>query len=312
MLTAFIKYKWPKILLIFLTIYALFAGCSKSEPKQSPKATKPKVIEKSVELPKLVTPKPLESLLQPLPALPTPTEALIPGANTPEYVIIQPNEQVTFSSETTASIASISVKEGSSFVKGAILLELDCRLQQAELSKARAQLQQAKMAEQSAIKLKTYGVISDFELTKAVSDAQIATAEVAKLKVTVDKCTIKAPFNGAVAELMVHPLETVKQGDPLLKIVNTENLILEMRVPSAWLAWLHIGTPFYVHINEQNKTVAAKITKINPEIESVSQTIKVVGTVTEPDTTLLPGMSGQATFPDNPNEKPKAQDKKPL
>src|SRR5438046_2357201 len=57
-----------------------------------------------------------------------------PIANTPEYVIIRSNNQITFSSETAASVAKILVKEGSNFSTGDILLELDCRVQQAELN----------------------------------------------------------------------------------------------------------------------------------------------------------------------------------
>src|SRR5262249_27001699 len=147
-----------------------------------------------------------------------------PVINTPEYVIIRSNDEVTFSSETAASVAKIWVKEGSRFLKNDTLLELDCRIQEAELSKAIAQQKASSLAEISAKKLKKYDSISDFELVKAETDAKIANAEVSKLKAVVEKCTIKAPFNGAVATLMVHPYETVKQGDPLLKIVSTDNL----------------------------------------------------------------------------------------
>jgi len=222
------------------------------------------------------------------------------NANTPEYVIIQPSDQATFSSETAASVAKLSVKEGSHFQIGDVLLELDCRLQQAELKKAQAQQKASAMAEKSAIKLKSYGAISEFELVKASSDAQIANAEVDKLNAVVEKCTIKAPFNGSVAEIMIHPHESVKPGDPLLKIVNTEALEFEIQVPSAWLQWLHIGTVFNVHLHEVNKTISAKVTLIDPQIEPVSQSVKVTSVITQPDPTLLPGMSGQASFPDNP------------
>ncbi len=87
----------------------------------------------------------------------------------PLYVVIQPSDEVTFSSETTASIAVINVKEGSQFRAGDILLEMDCRVQQADLDKAQAQMKLADIALSSAKKLKTYDAISDFELAQAVS-----------------------------------------------------------------------------------------------------------------------------------------------
>jgi len=223
--------------------------------------------------------------------------------STPEYVIIRSSDQATFSSETTAHVALLTVEEGSYFKIGDILLELDCREQQAELKKAQAQQQAAREAEKSATKLQGYGSISETELIKAESDAAMANADVERLTAVVDKCTIKAPFNGAVAELMVHAHETVKPGDPLLKIVNTENLEVQMQVPSNWLRWIHIGTPFNVHVSEINQSIVGVVTKINPQIDSVSQTVKIVGAITTHNPNLLPGMSGQALFPDNPDLK---------
>jgi RND family efflux transporter MFP subunit len=221
----------------------------------------------------------------------------------PEYVILRPSDQVTFSSETNAMVAEINVNEGSAFHAGDVLLTLDCRVQDADLKKAQAQFDAADMANQSANKLKKYGAISSFELVQAKSQQEMAKAEVDKLKAIVEKCVIIAPFNGAVSALIVHTHESVKPGDPLLKIVNTENLTFQLQVPSAWLMWLHINSLFNVHINETNKTIPAKITKINPQIDSVSQTVKIEGEITIPDSSLLPGMSGQAQFPDNPLNK---------
>jgi membrane fusion protein (multidrug efflux system) len=221
--------------------------------------------------------------------------------NTPEYVIIRSSDQATFSSETSARVALLPIKEGSYFKSGDILLEMDCREQQAELKKAKAQQQAMNEAQKSAEKLQSYGSISEFELIKAQSDAAMSNAEVDKLKAIVDKCTLKAPFNGAVAELMVHAHETVKPGDPLMRIVNTDNLELQMQVPSAWLQWIRIGTKFNVHVSEINKSIAATVTKINPQIDSVSQTVKIIGIITENDPELRPGMSGQAIFPNNPD-----------
>lgn len=237
-------------------------------------------------------------------SLPSPADnLLLTGGNTPEYVIIRPSDQATFSSETAAVVANILVREGSRFQEGDILLQLDCRLQQADLNKALAQQTEAKIAEQSAKKLKQYGSLSEFEFVKASSGAAIANAEVDKLRAVVEKCIIKAPFNGSVADIMVHAHESVKPGDPLLKIVSTDKLEFELQIPSLWLAWLHVGSIFYVHLNENNKVIPAKITKINPQIEPVSQSVKIIGTITPSNPALLPGMSGQAIFPDNPANK---------
>jgi membrane fusion protein (multidrug efflux system) len=245
--------------------------------------------------------KPATPVIQPAsPISNIPATATILDSKTPEYVILQPSDEATFSSETTASIAKLFVKEGSYFKVGDILIELDCRVQKAEFDKAVAQQSASNIALKSAKKLKSYDAISEFELVKAQSEAAMVNADVSKLNAIMEKCIIKAPFNGAVSELRVHTYESVKPGDPLIKIVNIENPIVEMQVPSSWLQWLHVGSTFDVHVNEINKSIPAKIIRINPEIEPVSQTVKIVGELSTTTDKLLPGMSGQANFPDNP------------
>jgi membrane fusion protein (multidrug efflux system) len=221
----------------------------------------------------------------------------------PIYVMVHSRNNTTFSSETTATIRFISSREGDNFQAGSTLIEFDCRVSQAELKKALAQEQFAKSAYKSATKLQSYGSISESELIKAKSEAEIASSEVEKLTAIIDKCTIKAPYNGAVSESLVQVGETVKPGDPLIKTVNIDNLELQMQIPSTWLRWLHIGSEFKVTITELNKTFSAKVEKINPEINSVSQTVKIVGILSSPESGLLPGMSGQATFPEVASNK---------
>lgn len=272
---------------------------SGEEPKPIPK-TENKVEAKKTNTDQLINSTVSNNTPPELPLVSGTEEA----SNTPKYLVLRSTDQVTFSSELSASVADIFVKEGSRFHKGEVLLKLDCDVQQAELNKSLAQLEEANMAKKSAAKLETYEAISTFELLKAKTDAQEAEADVNKLKAIVEKCTITAPFNGAVSAIMTHRFETVKPGDPLIKIVNTDNLEVSIQVPSPWLAWLHVDSEIKIHINELNRDVNAKVVRINPQIEAISQTVKIIAVINQPDSDLLPGMSGVAIFPDNPNQPP--------
>lgn len=222
------------------------------------------------------------------------------GIKTPEYAIIRANDETTFSSETTGKVIRLLVKEGSSFKKGDLLLQLDCRLQEADFKKARAQQTAANKALMSANKLKEYGSISEFELVKASTAAEEANAEAAKLAAIVEKCSIIAPFSGSVAKVKIHLYETAKPGDLLFQVTNTDDLYVEVQVPSNWLSWLHIGSAMRVHINDINKAIIANVNYINPAIDPISQTVKIVGQISSKIPNLRPGMTGEALFPDNP------------
>ncbi len=176
-------------------------------------------------------------------------------AKTPEYVILQPIDEATFSSETTASVEKLYVKEGSYFRTGDVLIELDCRVQKAEYQRALAQAKEADVALKSALKLKSYGSISEYELVKAMLKqkwSKLMSASLVRLLINV----LSKLFQWGGFRTQIHTHETVKPGDPLIKIVNTDRIIIEMEVPSDWLQWLHINTNFNVHVNEINKTIA--------------------------------------------------------
>lgn len=285
---SFICQKLPIIAVLFLAPFCLNAA-TKNLPPSLPDVGDPTVNAANKRLP---------------PSLPDAVDSTISTApshiSIPEYVIIRSNEETMFSSETTGQVILLPVKEGSAFNKGDILLKLDCRLQAAELAKAKAEQEATAKALESAKKLKGYGSISEFEYVKAKSEADATNADVQKLQVTVEKCTVIAPFTGSVADIKTHLYETVKPGDPLLKVVNTENLTFEIQVPSQWLTWLHIDSAFNVHINDIDKTIPAKVSLINPEIEPISQTVKIVGVISPTNPLLKPGMTGQAIFKDNP------------
>ena len=58
------------------------------------------------------------------------------------------------------------------------------------------------------------------------------------MRVTVSKCTLNAPFSGRIARLYAEPHAFVSPGKPLMEILDSRRLELQMIVPSRWLTWL--------------------------------------------------------------------------
>jgi len=117
------------------------------------------------------------------------------------------------------------------------------------------------------------------------------------MQATVAKCSIAAPFAGRVAKRLVAAHQYVTPGTPLLGILDTGVLELQMIVPSRWLAWLKPGQHFSVQVDELGKTVAGQVARIGARIDPVSQSIAITGVIDGNTAQLLPGMSGWATFP---------------
>lgn len=203
----------------------------------------------------------------------------------------------TISSEVAGRIATLSLREGDSFRSGQLLVGFDCSLYQSQLRKAEASIEAAHALVQSNQRLAELNSIGKFEVEQAQARLKEAQAEASTARTVVSRCSIAAPFSGRVARRHVAAHQYVSSGTPLLDILETGQLEVQMIVPSKWLAWLKPGVPFTVEVEELGKSFPAKVQRLGAQIDPVSQTLSVVGVIDGQHPALLPGMSGWAVYP---------------
>jgi len=200
------------------------------------------------------------------------------------------------SSEFASKITRLSVQEGDSFKKGQLLLAFNCAEQQAQLKKVKAVAQAAKKTYQVNGRLVKLNSISQLDYELAAAEVAKANADIQYIAAILKKCRITAPFSGRVAERLVNKYQYVKAGDPLLDIVDDQQLDVTLLVPSKWLSWIKPEMRFTVFLEENNREYPAKVKKIGARIDAVSQSIKIIGVIEGDYNDLLPGMSGRAIF----------------
>jgi len=204
---------------------------------------------------------------------------------------------VTVSSEIAARISSLPLREGDAFRAGQQLVGFDCSLYQTQLQKAAAASEGADALVKSDQRMAELQSIGRFEVEQAQARLKEARAEESAARLVVGRCSINAPFAGHVAKRHVAAHQYVASGSPLLDIIETEQLELQMIVPSKWLTWLKPGVPFTVDVEELGKAYPAKVQRLGARIDPVSQTVAVFGVMDGNRLGLLPGMSGWAVFP---------------
>lgn len=200
------------------------------------------------------------------------------------------------SAEISAKIADLSLQEGERFAANEVLVGFDCALYQASLDKAAAQQQAKRKTFEVHSRLDKLGSVSALDIGVSAAELAAAAAETALAKTMVDRCSIRAPFAGRVAELKVKRWQSVAPGEPILQILDDRDLEVEMIVPSRWLAWLKAGAKFTLQIDEIGRAVEAEVVRFAAAIDPVSQSIKLFGRVRGTTEGLIPGMSGVAAF----------------
>ncbi len=207
---------------------------------------------------------------------------------------VTPRQYTTLAAGMAGRIEKLSVRPGDRFDKGERLVTFECSEERARLAKATAALERARRKAGVQEKLADLGSTSGIKVAVARARVDEAEAERGVRRARVNKCTIHAPFAGRVAKRHVRPGEAAKEGGKLLKIVNTDDLWVELIVPSKWLRWLERGRRFKVRIHETGNTYPVKVARLAPWIDAVSQSVKVFATVEAGADDLLPGMSGRA------------------
>jgi len=205
-------------------------------------------------------------------------------------------QQATLAAEFGARVKRLPVKEGGRFAQDDILVELDCSVQQAQKTKAQAELDGAEHTLRANRQMRKLQSVGALDVLLAESARDRAAGELAIISAQLDKCTIKAPFSGVVSDRHLQQHEYVQAGQAIIHVFDDSLFEVEFLAPSTWISWVKPGLAFDLKIDELGVVMPATVSMVGTRIDPVSQSVKVTGQINNPAHDLKPGMSGQAAF----------------
>jgi membrane fusion protein (multidrug efflux system) len=242
------------------------------------------------------------------PSIPPPSSGLLEESmhfdvDSPLRAQVRAVRNPVISSEMAGRINKITVRDGDRFSKGQRLIEFDCAALLNKLARSKAALQKKQRINEVKTRLNTLGSTSQLELVVSAAEVAEALAEVALDETIVKRCVIFAPFSGRVVDVIVQQHQFVQEGQPLMEILDFNELEIDMIIPSNWLRWLKPKHAFRIRIDETGKTYDSEIIRISGKVDPVSQSIKVYGRLKGRFDDLLPGMSGRVFIKPPPAKK---------
>jgi RND family efflux transporter MFP subunit len=207
----------------------------------------------------------------------------------------------------TGRVDAVYVNEWVPVGKGARLARLDTSETEAAIDAIKAAVAQAQVGEtrarreyERAQQLRQYGLITPqaFDDTKsALEAAQAATtaaqAQVRTAEARLAKSFITCPIDGVVALRAVNVgdrVENMGGGDPMFRIVDNRVLDLTVSVPSSRLATVRVGQALEFSTDAlPGRVFTGKVMFINPEIDGVDRSAKVIAEVLNRDGALKGG-----------------------
>ena len=111
------------------------------------------------------------------------------------------------------------------------------------------------------------------------------------LRATIEKKTIRAPFDGRIAIRQVELGQVLGAGAPVASLQSVTPIYVEFSLPQQALARLKVGQPVHVHTDTfPGATWSGKVSTINTEVDVATRNVKVRATVPNEDGRLRPGM----------------------
>lgn len=212
--------------------------------------------------------------------------------------VVRSVSRAMISTDLQVQVQATKFKEGDHFKKGDLLIEFNCRRQQADLAAAEAQTLEMKLLLENNVELDKYKAVGRKDIEVSQARLKKAEAEANSMRARIEMCRVVAPFDGRIAERTIEAFETPQPGRPFLTIIEDKNLEIELIVPSEWLKWMKAGDAFSFAVDETKSAFPAHVTRIGAEVDAISQTVKVMG-IFDTDSAgagILPGMSGNAEF----------------
>jgi membrane fusion protein, multidrug efflux system len=197
---------------------------------------------------------------------------------------------VTVSADLPGIVEAISFDSGRPVEAGVVLVRLDTKQEQAQLTAAEAQRDLAKISLERARELVAQGVLAQSELDRTSAEHKQAEAKVGEIRATIERKQIRAPFSGVLGIRQVNLGQFLSGGDPVVALQAIDPVYVNFSVPQQDLGQLRIGAE--VRVDSDGLAGAAptgRITAIDSVVNEATRNIQVQATLANPGGRLRPG-----------------------
>lgn len=221
------------------------------------------------------------------------TQICYAGSNQSRAIIVSIDKTV-LSSQIAGRILEIPKNDGDYFKKNEVIVKIDCDIYSAEKNKAKTAMELAKIKYEKNKDLEKFNSVGKFDVATSELEYKQEQIGYTIASLNVDRCEIKAPYDGRVIERKASRFQTIKPQDELIEIVNANSYEAKVIAPSSWLSWLKIGQSFTLYVDELKTNINARVKQIDSTVDARSQTIGFRATIES--SKVLSGMSATAKF----------------
>ena len=203
---------------------------------------------------------------------------------------VAPIQGVTLSVDLGGIVERIAFVSGARLRRGDVLLEVDSSQERAQLAQAIARRDLARLTLERDRNLLANRTIAKSEYDAAEAEYRQDQANVDLCQATIQKKTVRAPFDGIAGIRQVDVGQYITPGQPVVALHSLTPVYVNFNVPQQSLAKVKLNQEVTVRVNAfPGDTFSGKVTSINAQVDPASRNVWVQATVGNQGEKLRPG-----------------------
>lgn len=185
---------------------------------------------------------------------------------------LRAQRSVAIRTQEAGRITALPGYPGDRVSAGELLAALDDTLLRAELARAQAGLREAQQNLARLRKLAAKSLVSNEDLLRRETEAEVAAADVRVLETRLSYTRILAPFDGVISERLSEPGNIAQAQTQLLTLLDPTRLVVDVTVSELVLAQLQVGDAVSVVVDALGAAPhSAHISRISPQVDPVTR-----------------------------------------
>lgn len=199
---------------------------------------------------------------------------------------------VTVSADLPGVVEKIYFESGRTVRQGDVLVQLDTRQEQAQLTAAESARDLSRLSLDRMKGLKESGVIAVADYDRAAAQLQQDDAKVGEIRATIARKTLRAPFSGVLGIRQINLGQYLAAGAPIVSLQSLRPIYVDFAVPQQQVSRLRSGTA--VELTAEGMQATGRISAIDSVVDPATRNLQVRSTFANADGRLHPGMYVEA------------------
>jgi membrane fusion protein (multidrug efflux system) len=134
------------------------------------------------------------------------------------------------------------------------------------------------------------GVFAKSDYDNAVSSQKVGDAQVAEVKASIDRKTIRAPFSGLLGIRQVNLGQYMPAGQAIVSLQTLDPIYVNFGVPQQDVSQIKKGSVIRITSDDLKKTYTGRVTAFDAVVNESTRNVQVQATLSNPGGKLHGGM----------------------